>query len=65
MWGDNTKGLSSTGLLRPTNISFGFAGTKIIIIMIIIMIINFFYIYISVSRKNDFPKLVKKQRCII
>ena len=68
MWGDNTKGLSSTGLLRPTNISFGFAGTKIIIIMIIIMIINFLYIYIyiSVSRKNDFPKLVKKkQRCII
>ena len=45
MWGDNTKGLSSTGLLRPTDISFGFAGTKNIIIMIIIMIIiNFSYI---------------------
>ena len=33
MWGDNTNGLSSTGLLRPTLIApLRFAGTTIIII---------------------------------
>ena len=33
MWGDNTNGLSSTGLLGPTLIApLRFAGTTIIII---------------------------------